>query len=183
MIYKTRSFWLLAYLVWISYKCTRGTTEPPLSTYIDSAVGFRKHTLKRHLSFSHSLAPTLANFPIPHTSPRIDYLSEANNTLSRLPRRLSVLLLSIRFLSGRYRTIHWVKTFIFADRSTSRITAHRKALSPSSSARPSTESNMSNQFIGLTMLVTLSSPAGAQLRGVVSGIEPGKTLTLRNGKL
>ncbi|KAM3083793.1 enhancer of mRNA decapping [Clarireedia jacksonii] len=39
---------------------------------------------------------------------------------------------------------------------------------------------MSNQFIGLTMLVTLSSPPGAQLRGVVSGIEPGKTLTLRN---
>jgi hypothetical protein len=33
------------------------------------------------------------------------------------------------------------------------------------------------------MLVTLSSPPGAQLRGVVSGIEPGKTLTLRNGKL
>lgn len=32
------------------------------------------------------------------------------------------------------------------------------------------------------MLVTLSSPPGAQLRGVVSGIEPGKSLTLRNGK-
>jgi len=40
---------------------------------------------------------------------------------------------------------------------------------------------MSNQFIGLTMLVTLSSPLGAQLRGVVSSIEPGKSLTLRNG--
>ncbi|KUJ21981.1 YjeF N-terminal domain-like protein [Mollisia scopiformis] len=39
---------------------------------------------------------------------------------------------------------------------------------------------MSNAFIGLTMLVTLSSPPGAQLRGVVSGIEPGKSLTLRN---
>ncbi|CZR57273.1 related to EDC3 Enhancer of mRNA DeCapping [Phialocephala subalpina] len=39
---------------------------------------------------------------------------------------------------------------------------------------------MSNSFIGLTMLVTLSSPPGAQLRGVVSGIEPGKSLTLRN---
>ncbi|KAF8854705.1 YjeF N-terminal domain-like protein [Acephala macrosclerotiorum] len=39
---------------------------------------------------------------------------------------------------------------------------------------------MSNTFIGLTMLVTLSSPPGAQLRGVVSGIEPGKSLTLRN---
>jgi hypothetical protein len=45
-----------------------------------------------------------------------------------------------------------------------------------------TESDMSNTFIGLTMLVTLSSPPGAQLRGVVSGIEPGKSLTLRNGK-
>jgi enhancer of mRNA-decapping protein 3 len=33
------------------------------------------------------------------------------------------------------------------------------------------------------MLVTLSSPPGAQLRGVVSGIEPGKSLTLRNGTL
>jgi len=40
---------------------------------------------------------------------------------------------------------------------------------------------MSNQFIGLTMLVTLSSPPGAQLRGIVDSIEPGKSLTLRNG--
>jgi hypothetical protein len=40
---------------------------------------------------------------------------------------------------------------------------------------------MSNQFIGLTMLVTLSSPPGAQLRGVVSSVEPGKSLTLRHG--
>lgn len=39
---------------------------------------------------------------------------------------------------------------------------------------------MSNQFIGLTMLVTLSSPPGAQLRGIVSSIEPGKSLTLRH---
>lgn len=39
---------------------------------------------------------------------------------------------------------------------------------------------MSNTFIGLTMLVTLNSPPGAQLRGVVSGIEPGKSLTLKN---
>ncbi|KAG9245679.1 YjeF N-terminal domain-containing protein [Calycina marina] len=39
---------------------------------------------------------------------------------------------------------------------------------------------MSNQFIGLTMLVTLSAPYGAQLRGVVSSIEPGKSLTLRD---
>jgi hypothetical protein len=45
-----------------------------------------------------------------------------------------------------------------------------------------TASSMSNQFIGLTMLVTLSSPPGAQLRGVVNSIEPGKSLTLRNGK-
>ncbi len=42
---------------------------------------------------------------------------------------------------------------------------------------------MSNTFIGLTMLVTLSDPPGAQLRGVVSGIVPGESLTLRNGKL
>ncbi|KAF4633112.1 hypothetical protein G7Y89_g5005 [Cudoniella acicularis] len=39
---------------------------------------------------------------------------------------------------------------------------------------------MSNQFIGLTMLVTLSSPPGAQLRGIVNSIEPGKSLTLRD---
>ncbi|PBP27853.1 DFDF domain-containing protein [Diplocarpon rosae] len=39
---------------------------------------------------------------------------------------------------------------------------------------------MSNSFIGLTMLVTLSTPPGAQLRGIVQGIEPGKSLTLRN---
>ncbi|TVY46715.1 Enhancer of mRNA-decapping protein 3 [Lachnellula cervina] len=39
---------------------------------------------------------------------------------------------------------------------------------------------MSNQFIGLTMLVTLSSPPGAQLRGIVDSIEAGKSLTLRN---
>jgi hypothetical protein len=41
---------------------------------------------------------------------------------------------------------------------------------------------MSKQFIGLTMLVTLNSPPGAQLRGVVSSIEPGMSLTLRHGK-
>ncbi|KAI6715788.1 hypothetical protein PZA11_006093 [Diplocarpon coronariae] len=39
---------------------------------------------------------------------------------------------------------------------------------------------MSNSFIGLTMLVSLSTPPGAQLRGIVQGIEPGKSLTLRN---
>ncbi|KAH8599624.1 YjeF N-terminal domain-containing protein [Bisporella sp. PMI_857] len=39
---------------------------------------------------------------------------------------------------------------------------------------------MSNQFIGLTMLVTLHSPVGAQLRGIVSSLEPGKSLTLRD---
>lgn len=42
---------------------------------------------------------------------------------------------------------------------------------------------MSNQFIGLTMLVTLNSPPGAQLRGIVNSIEPGKSLTLRDGEL
>jgi hypothetical protein len=41
--------------------------------------------------------------------------------------------------------------------------------------------SMSDAFIGLTMLVTLSSPPGAQLRGTVSSIEAGKSLTLRNG--
>ncbi|KAH8801686.1 YjeF N-terminal domain-containing protein [Xylogone sp. PMI_703] len=39
---------------------------------------------------------------------------------------------------------------------------------------------MSNQFIGLTMLVTLSSPYGAQLRGTVSSVVPGQSLTLRD---
>ncbi|QSZ37198.1 hypothetical protein DSL72_009292 [Monilinia vaccinii-corymbosi] len=39
---------------------------------------------------------------------------------------------------------------------------------------------MSNQFIGLTMLVTLGSPPGAQLQGTVCSIEPGKSLTLRD---
>lgn len=41
---------------------------------------------------------------------------------------------------------------------------------------------MSNQFIGLTMLVTLSSPYGAQLKGVVSSVVPGQSLTLRDGE-
>lgn len=35
-------------------------------------------------------------------------------------------------------------------------------------------------FIGLCMLVTLSSPPGAQIEGTVSRIEPGKSLTLSN---
>ncbi|KAL3423209.1 DFDF domain-containing protein [Phlyctema vagabunda] len=39
---------------------------------------------------------------------------------------------------------------------------------------------MATQFIGLTMLVTLSEPVGAQLRGTVSSVEPGKSLTLRH---
>ncbi|CZT01097.1 related to EDC3 Enhancer of mRNA DeCapping [Rhynchosporium agropyri] len=39
---------------------------------------------------------------------------------------------------------------------------------------------MSNSFIGLTMLVTLKDPPGAQLRGVVKHIEPGVGLTLLN---
>ncbi|SZF02395.1 unnamed protein product [Blumeria hordei] len=39
---------------------------------------------------------------------------------------------------------------------------------------------MSNNFIGLIMIVTLTSPSGAQLKGVVSGIEPGRSLTLRD---
>lgn len=42
---------------------------------------------------------------------------------------------------------------------------------------------MSDHFIGLTMLVTLSSPPGAQLRGKVSSVVAGKSLTLRDGKL
>jgi enhancer of mRNA-decapping protein 3 len=40
---------------------------------------------------------------------------------------------------------------------------------------------MSDQFIGLTMLVTLSAPPGAQLRGRVSSIVAGQSLTLRDG--
>ncbi|KAI9743851.1 MAG: enhancer of mRNA decapping [Claussenomyces sp. TS43310] len=39
---------------------------------------------------------------------------------------------------------------------------------------------MSNQFIGLIMLVTLNSPPGAQLRGKVSSIVAGQSLTLRD---
>ncbi|RKF61787.1 Enhancer of mRNA-decapping protein 3 [Erysiphe neolycopersici] len=39
---------------------------------------------------------------------------------------------------------------------------------------------MANNFIGLCMLVTLTSPPGAQVEGTVSGIEPGKSLTLSN---
>jgi enhancer of mRNA-decapping protein 3 len=40
---------------------------------------------------------------------------------------------------------------------------------------------MSDLFIGLTMLVTLSSPPGAQLRGKVSSVLAGQSLTLRDG--
>ncbi|RDW88692.1 hypothetical protein BP6252_00724 [Coleophoma cylindrospora] len=39
---------------------------------------------------------------------------------------------------------------------------------------------MASQFIGLTMLVTLNNPHGLQLRGTVSSVEPGKSLTLRH---
>jgi enhancer of mRNA-decapping protein 3 len=42
---------------------------------------------------------------------------------------------------------------------------------------------MSDQFIGLTMLVTLNSPPGARLRGKVSSVVAGQSLTLREGKL
>lgn len=41
--------------------------------------------------------------------------------------------------------------------------------------------SMSDLFIGLTMLVTLSSPPGAQLRGKVSSVLAGQSLTLRDG--
>ena len=40
---------------------------------------------------------------------------------------------------------------------------------------------MAHAFIGLPMLVTLLDPPGAQVRGVVSSVVPGKSLTLRNG--
>jgi hypothetical protein len=40
---------------------------------------------------------------------------------------------------------------------------------------------MAEQFVGLTMLVTLSSPPDAQLRGKVSSVVAGKSLTLRDG--
>ncbi|TQS34869.1 hypothetical protein Golomagni_04731 [Golovinomyces magnicellulatus] len=39
---------------------------------------------------------------------------------------------------------------------------------------------MASNFVGLCMLVTLTSPPGAQVRGIVSRIEPGKSLTLRD---
>ncbi len=38
----------------------------------------------------------------------------------------------------------------------------------------------SNEFIGLQMIVTLRSPA-ERLRGSISGVEAGKSLTLSNG--
>lgn len=41
---------------------------------------------------------------------------------------------------------------------------------------------MANPFLGLTMLVTLSDPPGAQVRGVVNSVVPGVSLTLKNGK-
>jgi hypothetical protein len=40
---------------------------------------------------------------------------------------------------------------------------------------------MASAFLGLTMLVTLISPPGVQLRGKVSSIQAGKSLTLRDG--
>lgn len=39
---------------------------------------------------------------------------------------------------------------------------------------------MASNFVGLSMLVTLISPPEAQVRGIVSRIEPGKSLTLRD---
>lgn len=39
------------------------------------------------------------------------------------------------------------------------------------------------EFIGLQMLVTLRQPEGTMLKGTVSEIEPGASLTLANGKL
>lgn len=42
---------------------------------------------------------------------------------------------------------------------------------------------MAQSFIGLPMLVTLRDPPGAQLRGVVGSVVPGKSLTLVNGML
>ena len=42
---------------------------------------------------------------------------------------------------------------------------------------------MAEQFVGLTMLVTLSSPLDAQLRGRVSSVVAGKSLTLSDGTL
>jgi hypothetical protein len=50
------------------------------------------------------------------------------------------------------------------------------------SASTSQPPTMSDLFIGLTMLVTLSYPPGHQLRGKVSSVVAGKSLTLRNGK-
>jgi hypothetical protein len=40
---------------------------------------------------------------------------------------------------------------------------------------------MSDQFVGLTMLVTLNYPPDAQLRGKVFSVVAGKSLTLRDG--
>jgi hypothetical protein len=40
---------------------------------------------------------------------------------------------------------------------------------------------MAEQFVGLTMLVTLSSPLDAQLRGRVSSVVAGQSLTLSDG--
>lgn len=40
---------------------------------------------------------------------------------------------------------------------------------------------MAEAFLGLNMLVTLSSPPDAQLRGKVSSIVAGQSLTLRDG--
>lgn len=42
---------------------------------------------------------------------------------------------------------------------------------------------MAEQFVGLTMLVTLSSPLDAQLRGRVSSVVAGQSLTLSDGML
>lgn len=42
---------------------------------------------------------------------------------------------------------------------------------------------MAAHFVGLSMLVTLNAPPGLQLRGIVSNVVPGESLTLRDGKL
>ena len=42
---------------------------------------------------------------------------------------------------------------------------------------------MAAQFIGLTVLVNLSEPAGERVRGKVKDVGPGSQLTLTNGKI
>lgn len=101
--------------------------------------------------------------------------SPATSFLNKQPPKNATFQLHRRFYTQKSKTL-------FIAPPPAEETKTFRILQASVQERSTLRRKMSNQFIGLTMLVTLSSPRGAQLRGIVDSIEPGKSLTLRNGK-